>query len=180
MTGEIVLATSNEEKYRMIKDVFGDEIDLERRDADVFEVQSLDRETVVKEKARSAYEEIGSPVIVDDFSFYFEDLGRFPGPLIKHLLKETGVDGLKALDDRAGEKCRTVCSVAYYDGDELVKVEGQLRGVLDFEEVDPDAPMVLMTAFIPEGFDSKLGELDIDNHRHKAYRDLKEKLDLAH
>lgn len=178
MTEEIVLATSNEKKFEMIKEVFGDELNLRQQGADIYEVQSLDRDTVVREKAKSAYEEIGEPVIVDDFSFYFEGLGRFPGPLIKHVLKETHLEGLEALHGASEKECRMVCSVAYYDGDEVIVAEGQLEGELDFEKADPTAKLTLMTAFVPEGYSERLGDLDIQNHRHKAYRNLSEKLDV--
>ncbi|PSG99191.1 MAG: hypothetical protein BRC29_03635 [Nanohaloarchaea archaeon SW_7_43_1] len=174
---EIVLATSNEKKYEMIKEVFGDELNLKQQGVDIYEVQSLDRDTVVREKAKSAYDKISEPVIVDDFSFYFEGLGRFPGPLIKHVLKETQLEGLEALHNASEKECRMVCSVAYYDGSEVVVAEGQLEGRLDFEKADPTAKLTLMTAFVPEGYSQRLGDLNIQNHRHKAYQNLSEMLE---
>ncbi|MFB6241765.1 MAG: non-canonical purine NTP pyrophosphatase [Candidatus Nanosalina sp.] len=160
----------------MIQDFFGDQHDVEREDADIHEIQSVDREEVVKQKARDAHEYLGKPVIVDDFSFYFEGLGDFPGPLVKYLLKETGLKGLKGLYRESDGKCRTVCSVAYHDGEKTVTAEGELTGTLSFRNADPSAGMTLMTAFIPDRYEKELGELGIENHRHRAYQNLREKL----
>lgn len=169
------VATSNDEKFEMVKEVFeGSEIDREQPEID--EIQSMDAVKVAEDKARKAYEKVGKPVVVDDFSFYFDGAGKFPGPLIKHLLKETGVEGLKAMDS-ISSGCRTCCTVAFHDGEKTVSAQGTMEGRLDFKNADESAGMILMTAFVPEGHSKPLGELELEHHRHKAFKNLKTKLE---
>ena len=54
------------------------------------EIQSLDLEEIVKDKATRAYEKIGRPVLVEDASLVFHAFGKLPGPLIRWFLEELG------------------------------------------------------------------------------------------
>lgn len=175
---QVQLITSNHRKYEMAKEVFQPEIDLGRSDVEVDEVQSTNPRKVVEKKAVAAYEKEKRPLIVDDFSFFLTGLGDFPGPLVKHLLKETGLKGLKALDTVAEDGCKIVCSVMFHDGDGFVDARGELPGTLelDSKHADPEAKLLLSTVFVPDGCEKPLCEAEIDNHRHRAYRNLKKKM----
>jgi non-canonical purine NTP pyrophosphatase (RdgB/HAM1 family) len=173
---ELIFVTSNEEKYSMVSEVFDSERNLERRDLDITEIQSLDAKAIVEDKAKNAYQKVEEPVIVDDFGFYFKDLERFPGPMIKHLMKEIGLKGLKKLEELTNGKCSMVCNVAYYDGEDMEFAEGKLEGKMDYRNANPDSKVSLMTAFIPEGHSRPVKDLEIDNHREKAFQKLKSKI----
>gem|GEM_PF-1879688 len=173
---ELTFVTSNEEKYSMISEIFDSKRNLSRKDLDITEIQSLDAKAIVEDKAKKAYQEVEEPVIVDDFGFYFNDLERFPGPMIKHLMKEIGLTGLKKLEELTDGKCSMVCNVAYYDGDSIKFAEGRLEGEIDYQNANPDSKISLMTAFIPEGYSRPVKELEIDNHRQKAFQKLKSKI----
>lgn len=167
--------TTNDAKYRLAVDVFGPEVALEQARADVSEIQSTDPEAVVRRKAEAAYERVGSPVLVDDFSLLLDGLNNFPGPLAKHLLKETGLRGLKGLSLVADTGCRFRCTAATWDGECCLVTPGELRGSLRLfsEYADPSADMPLSTVFVPDGYDRPLSELRIETHRHRAYSKLK-------
>lgn len=176
--GEFYLVTSNDAKYRTAVDVFEPEITLQRACADVPEVQSTDPETVVEQKAEAAYEAVGAPVLVDDFSFFLDGLNGFPGPLVKHLLKETGLRGLRGLSSVSDSGCTLRCTAAIYDGEICLVTDNELRGRLDLtsDYADPTSNQLLSTVFIPDRHDLPLSELQIDSHRHGAYRKLKERI----
>lgn len=167
------VVTSNDEKFETAKEVFGEFLSLHRENIELSEMQSVELDEVTEKKTVDAYETCEQPVIVDDFGFYFDGLGRFPGPLVKPLLRETGLDGIKSLYDRAGEKCEMVCTAAYYDGADMFLRQGKLQGTLQISEADPSSDMLLSTIFVPSGRETTLEELDIQNHRHRAYQRLR-------
>lgn len=82
---------------------------------DIPEIQSLDLEEVATEKARAAYQLLGTPVLVEDTSLTFEALNGLPGPLIKWFLESIGNEGLTNLlvgyTNRAAlaETCFALC-----------------------------------------------------------------------
>lgn len=45
---------------------------------DLDEIQSLDLREVIEHKVRQAHEKCGKPVLVEDVSLVFEDLGGLP------------------------------------------------------------------------------------------------------
>lgn len=173
--GPLHFVTSNDAKYGLAVDVFGPEIALEQSDVDVSEIQSTDPDAVVRWKADAAYERVGSPVLVDDFSLFLDGLNDFPGPLVKHLLKETGLRGLRGLSHVADAGCTFRCTAATWDGERCLVAPGELRGSLRLssEYADPSADMALSTVFVPDGYDRPLSELRIETHRHRAYSRLK-------
>jgi len=194
-TGEgLHLVTSNDAKYRTAADVFGPEIALERTRVDVPEIQSTSPATVVERKATDAHAAVGAPVLVDDFAFFVAGLNQFPGPLVKHLLKETGLRGLRGLysvsdagvsassdssgGTDSGPDCTLQCTVAACDGEACLVSTGQLRGTLRLasDYADPSSDMLLSTVFVPDGYDRPLSELRIADHRRKAYSNLKARL----
>lgn len=178
MTAEnsTIVVTSNEEKFETAKEVFGDFLSLYREDIELTEIQSVSLKRVTEKKAVAAYETCQEPVIIDDFGFYFDEFRRFPGPLIKLLLGETGLDGIKALYRMAGDQCEMVCSATYYDGTDMILRQGKLQGTLRFSEANPTSDMLLSTIFVPSGHDTTLANLDIKTHRHQAYQALRNAL----
>lgn len=170
--------TTNDAKYRLAVDVFGPEVALEQAHVDVPELQSTDPDAVVRGNAEAAYERVGSPVLVDDFSFFLDGLNNFPGPLVKHLLQEAGLRGLRGLSLVADDGCTFRCTAATWDGERCLVSAGELRGSLRLssDDADPSADMPLSTVFVPDGYARPLSELRIETHRHRAYSNLKEQI----
>lgn len=170
----IHLVTSNDGKFETIQSVLGDHLSLTRTDIELPEIQSTDTNEVAEYKVIEAYQGLRQPVIVDDFGLYMDGLGDFPGPLIKHLIIESGVEGIRALSQASDGTATMVCSAAFFDGERLAVFEGELSGTFDFEQADPDADMLIDTMLIPFGYDSPAGALDIRNHRVIAYEKMKD------
>jgi XTP/dITP diphosphohydrolase len=174
MTSDVdaYVVTSNDEKLATIQSVLGNQLSLTRVDLELPEIQSTDTAQVAKHKVIESYKRIEQPVIVDDFGLYLDGLGRFPGPLVKHLLIETGIEGLRALHHISDGSGTMVCSAAFFDGARLEVCNGKLDGTFEFELADPDADMLVSTLFVPSGYETAIGELDIPNHRIVAYEKL--------
>lgn len=170
------IVTSNDAKFETIQSILGSHFSLGRVDIEIPEIQSTDTSEVAEYKAIEAYQRLGRPVIVDDFGLYMDGLGNFPGPLVKHLIVETGVDGLRALNRASDGTGRMVCSVAYFDGEQLKISEGELSGKFDFDRADPDTDMLISTLFVPSGYRAPAAELDIRNHRAIAYENMSDAL----
>lgn len=95
------------------------------------EIQSLDLREVVAHKAREAYKQVGSPVLVEDFSLVLNALGKLPGPFIKWFWDEIGPAGVCRLPNDFDDHS-AVATVAFglYDGKDLHIFEGQAQGTI--------------------------------------------------
>ena len=78
---DVTFITGNQNKADYFSKYLGFPVNHHKVDLD--EIQSLDLREVVKHKLLQAYDEIKSPVIVEDVSLEFEALGRLPGTFIK-------------------------------------------------------------------------------------------------
>ncbi|MBI2514704.1 non-canonical purine NTP pyrophosphatase [Candidatus Wolfebacteria bacterium] len=98
---------------------------------DLREIQSLDLKEIIEQKAREAYKQIGSPVLVEDTSLKFIALGNLPGPLIKWFLEELGNKGLcQLLDSYKTRRALAEVCFGLYDGKSFQAFEGKMKGVI--------------------------------------------------
>lgn len=123
-----VFITGNAHKAEQMEKMLGLPFDHQKLDLD--EIQSKDPAEVIEHKVRQAYEIIRRPVFVDDFSFWFDNLGNLPGTFIKFFAgDDEALEKLCRLAD--GLPSRRVTARAYfgyYDGEELKIIYGELRG----------------------------------------------------
>lgn len=119
--------TGNENKYEEAKKILGIELDFLK--INMNEIQSDDIYEIVKEKAKTAYNIIKKPVIVEDVGFYLECLNGFPGPLIKNLISSIGAKGIYELVKNYKEKtCIVRCVLCYFDGKHFNFFTGDVKG----------------------------------------------------
>lgn len=96
---------------------------------DLIEIQSLDLSTIVEYKAKEAYKQVLSPVLVEDTSLRFLALGKLPGPLIKWFLTELGTDGLcKLVDNYTDRSALAEVQFGLYDGRSFQAFSGAVEG----------------------------------------------------
>jgi len=129
---DLVFVTSNLGKLREAERVLGAKLDHQA--LDLVEIQSLDLEEIVRCKARTAYERIHRPVLVEDTSLELAGLAGFPGPLVRWLLVSVGPAGIARLahafaDPRAVARC---LACAFDGGDEVVGT-GVVHGIIAAE-----------------------------------------------
>lgn len=138
---------------------------------DLAEIQSLDLREVIEHKAREAYRHIEAPVLVEDTSLTFHELGMLPGPLIKWFLQELGNDGLctllRAHDDRAAV-ARVVFGL--YDGSDAVRMfEGEAKGSIADQPRGREG-FGWDPIFIPDGWTRTWGEMSPEEQLQSSMR----------
>ncbi len=77
----LTFVTGNPAKARYLSEYF--DVSIRQRSIDLPEIQSLDVREVVEHKARTAYQIIREPVMVEDVSLKFGAMNGLPGSLIK-------------------------------------------------------------------------------------------------
>lgn len=85
-------------------------------------------------KAKEIYYQTNIPTIADDSGLSIEVLDGFPGVLTNRFLGDNKTDSdrnqaiLKKMENRDNRTCYFVCSVAYFDGINLITSEYSLKG----------------------------------------------------
>src|SRR3989338_1761000 len=127
MKERLTFITGNAAKAKYLSKHF--HLPVEHQKLDLPEIQSLDLREVVDDKARRAYELVGSPVLVEDVSVTFHALKRLPGPLLKWFLETLGNQGLcELLDGYDDRGARAEVMFAYCDGGEVKVFHGSVEG----------------------------------------------------
>lgn len=127
---KIFLVTGNANKLEEWRRQLPPSIEIDSVDLDLPEIQSMDPEEIMADKAKRAYEVTGKPVVVEDVSAGLVKLGGLPGPFIKFFIKTLGNDALFTLAAKVDEPAVVSCSIAYYDGHDLLTVRGDVNGTV--------------------------------------------------
>jgi non-canonical purine NTP pyrophosphatase (RdgB/HAM1 family) len=123
------------------------------------EIQSLDLREVVTHKAKAAYEQIKSPVLVEDFSLVLNTLGKLPGPFIKWFWDEIGPAGVcRMLNDFSDRSAVATVAFGLYDGHDLQIFEGQAKGMIA-KSPRGEALFGSDSIFIPDGYTKTWSEM---------------------
>lgn len=178
---DITLVTGNQGKLNEWKRFMPSGFTVTSEDIDLDEIQSLNSEDIVADKAKRAYEVVKGPVIVEDVSAGLEKLHGLPGPFIKFFIKVLGEDALMKLAEAEGDKATVSCIVAYYDGKTMLTLTGSVDGTV----VQPrgENGFGFDKVFVPNGTNKTYGEMtpeekDAVSHRSKAIRMLAAELAL--
>lgn len=127
MTTKLTLITGNAKKAEHLAELL--DIPLTHQAIDLPEIQSLAVETIAIEKAKTAYQHVDSPVIVEDTALSFTALGGLPGPFIKWFLDTIGSDGLcRLLADYTDRSAVATTCLALYDGETVRTFVGEATG----------------------------------------------------
>lgn len=123
----LLFVSSNAGKAREVEAILG--LPIARVDLDLPEIQALEVEAVVREKAAAAYAAVGRPVLVEDTGLYLDALHGLPGALVRWFLIAIGPAGICGLIPVGATRAATARSaVALCDGDDLHIVSGEMRG----------------------------------------------------
>ena len=127
---EPVFITGNQNKANYLAKMLG--IDLEHQKVELDEIQSTDIREVAAHKARQAYESIGKPVLIEDSGLSFTALNGLPGPFIKFFVEvDDGIEKLcRMLDGFDNRSARATAVFAYYDGSQMMLIEGGIDGTI--------------------------------------------------
>ncbi|MEM9556383.1 MAG: non-canonical purine NTP pyrophosphatase [Acidobacteriota bacterium] len=174
-----VFVTGNAGKRREAERLLGRP--LTTVDVDLPEIQGLDLESVLVQKARDAQAQVGGTVLVEETGLELAAMNGFPGPLVKWMLEAMGAEGIARTAAGLGELAATAtCALAHFDGERMLIAHGATRGRLVTSPRgrhgfgwDP--------VFVPEGGAQTYAELgdevkDEIGHRGRAWRALREVL----
>jgi non-canonical purine NTP pyrophosphatase (RdgB/HAM1 family) len=136
---------------------------------------------VAREKARSAWERLRRPVLVEDSGLEVLAWGGFPGALVKWLEKTAGLDGIvRMLDPFPDRSARAVCAIACFDGERLLEARGVAGGTIAPAPRGENG-FGWDSIFAPRGSERTFAEMlatekDAVSHRGRAWAELSRKL----
>ena len=155
---KVTFITGNPSKAKYFADLVGKHID--HQPADVPEIQSLNLAEVVELKARAAYEQLTTPVIIEDTGLVINSLGKLPGPFIKWFEKELGLEKICRLADASKDRTAVAgAAFAYFDGTEMKVFESSLSGKIPQSPIGKEG-FGWNPIFIPDGSDQTLAQMD--------------------
>lgn len=177
---DIVLVTGNLSKLKEYQKIISE--NLKSKDIDLDEIQSMDLKEISEHKVKQAYDILKCPVIVDDSSFFLDDLNGLPGPFLKYFEKNLGNGALiRLLGDSKNRSGRQVVMVTYYNGKNLIFCEGVVEGDVTYDLREGEG-FGFDYCFIPKGYDKTYSQLGLDEKnkisgRVKAIEILKKELE---
>lgn len=137
---------------------------------DLSEIQSLDLSEVVEQKAKTAYELIKQPVLVEDTALTFLALGKLPGPLIKWFLQELDNEGLcHLLNGYDNRGALAQVEFGYFDGANLHRFTGEMEGTIA-DKPRGNEGFGWDPVFIPKGYQKTWGEMTLDEQKKTSMR----------
>ena len=125
----LVVVTGNRNKANEISAITG--WPTEAVELDIQEIQSLDVETVAREKALTAYAKVQRPVVVDDTGMSIEAMGGLPGALVVWFLDKLGPQGiLNLVSGSPNRKASVSTCIGYADEHGARTFNGTIHGTL--------------------------------------------------
>jgi non-canonical purine NTP pyrophosphatase (RdgB/HAM1 family) len=132
MTRPLCFVTGNEHKLLEVQAMLG--LPLQHVRLDLPEIQALDVDTVVRDKALRAHEHTGKTVLVEDTGLAFAAWNGLPGALIRWFLQTVGNHGLCRMLPNAGNRSAVArTAFALCDGGSVVVCGGEMRGTITLE-----------------------------------------------
>ena len=167
--------TGNYGKYVSVKEKFenaGITIDYFKCDLEEPNINNI--EFISKEKARQAFEILGTPVFVADSGFYIEDYPEnpgYPGAFVKRSGISANITGLlETMKQVQNRKCYFLDCLTFFDGKDYFQFFGVSKGTLSYEirgEQNKKAKSNLWFVFIPLNFNKTLAEMSDEERNNR-------------
>jgi len=169
----ITLVTGNPAKLREWQRLLPAKYNLESLDVELPEIQSLDPEVIVADKAKRAFELTGKPVVVEDIAAGLDELNGLPGPFIKFFIKAMGENALYQLASEDGVAAAVTCAIGYHDGEHNFTVKVAVQGKV--YSARGENGFGFDKCFVVDGQDLTYGEMSHDqkdaiSHRAQAMK----------
>ena len=126
----ITFASTNQNKFLEVQSILSTRnISVDFSQLTLVEIQSDSLEKIAREKAKTAFAEVGRQVIVEDDGLFIDSLGGFPGQYSSFVFQTIGNDGiLKLLAGSANRSAYFWSLIAFYNGITLSISEGRVNG----------------------------------------------------
>lgn len=181
MRDRLLFVSSNAGKVREVEAILG--FPVEQLALDIPEVQALDVETVVRDKARSAFAHAGRPLLVEDTGLYIDALGGLPGALVKWFLATIGPAGIcDLIPPGASRTARARTAVALFNGETVEVLAGETLGEISLHPAG-EGGFGWDPIFRPDGASRTFAEMDQAEKnrysmRRQALEHLRERLSI--
>ncbi len=188
---KVLFASKNKGKIREVKKILGDDFEvLSLLDFEGVPDIDEDKDTFLdnsKKKAREIFEIFRIPIIADDSGLLVEQLNGNPGVYSARYAGENATDNdnnLKLISELKGfpspHKAKYVCVAVFYNGDDYISAEGELKGEIVLEPKGSNG-FGYDPLFIADGYKITMGEVSLEeknkiSHRSKAFNILNQKL----
>jgi len=128
---KLVVVTSNPNKAHEVAAFFSESVSVTHVALECPELRSDDVSEIAREKARYAYGELGSPLIVDDTAFEIDALNGFPGPYASFVLDSIGTAGiLKLMEGVQDRSASFTTAIAFAGAEEIQVFSGTIHGTI--------------------------------------------------
>ncbi|HEX6670901.1 MAG TPA: non-canonical purine NTP pyrophosphatase [Nitrososphaeraceae archaeon] len=129
---EIYFVSNNLNKYSEIKSMLDDKIidlDLKFCKQDIIEIQDEKIENIAMEKAKSAYNIVKKPILIEDDGLFINSLNGFPGQYSKFISKSIGNKGIIRLLKSSSDRSAFFKSIFVYNDGIIAKLfYGKING----------------------------------------------------
>lgn len=163
------VVTSNPDKLKEINQIL--KTNFQISNFDIPEIQSLDVNEVIKDKAKKAFQIFKRPVLVEDISFEVEALKGLPGPFIKYFLKTVGTEGTVKLVGQKSTKTKVTAAIAIYDGKLMKIFKGTIYGTLSKKDKGLNG-FGFDKVFITKGYTKTLAQMSPNLKNKISHRAL--------
>ena len=164
-----VFVTSNKGKAYEAEAILGRKLEIISVDLD--EIQSMDLEKIVRQKAIAAFEKVRKPLMVDDVAVEVAAWHGFPGPFVKFMVVSVGVLGMMHMMEHVKNRRVTVkASVGLHDGKNVYTFLGAVSGTIAPSPTG-EKGFGWDSIFIPDGQSKTYAEMTDEeknaiSHRH--------------
>ena len=168
----LVFASTNQNKFREVQSILAaNGISVDFAQINLAEIQSDSLEEIAREKAKSAFLQVGRPVIVEDDGLFIEALNGFPGQYSSNAFKTVGNEGiLKLLAGLPDRSASFRSLIAFNDGKHMSISEGRVDGKIS--ETITEGGWGYDPIFVPAGTTLTFAQLKESkneySHRKKA------------
>ncbi len=133
-------------------------IDVEASHLEIQELQTVDTEVLVKDKATRAFAALGRPLFVEHTGLYLDALNGFPGGLTQIFWDTLKKDRFAKLFASETDQVKAVTHIGYVDGRRVHLFRGEIAGKI----VTPprvDHGFQWDCVFQPDGYDKTFSEM---------------------
>lgn len=151
-----------QEEARQILTPLGIAVDADH--SAIQELQTVDTESLVRDKTIKAFQKIGRPLFVEHTGLALDMLGGFPGGLTEIFWESLKKDRFSALFASDEHKVTARTHIGYADGRRIHVFKGEITGKI----VSPprvDHGFQWDCVFVPEGYSQTFSELGEEKNR---------------
>lgn len=174
----LILVTQNQHKLKELSPLFKKyDVDFETTSVEKHEIQSDSIEEIARIAAKTAFDTLRRPVVVDDTGLFVDSLNGFPGPYAAIVLKSIGYEGiLKLMKGKTERTSKFMTAVGYCDDRILESFVGSMSGIIAYEPAGHEG-FGYDPIFVPNGFSKTYAELTLKekvsiSHRTRAFEEF--------